>query len=81
MHGSPAFAKCAAIREPIVPAPSTNAFSMRRFMARLFSGFTRAAQFAGTGYKTSMRRSNGRLIREYGTKMDLWRKKAKSSAL
>ncbi len=36
MHGSPAFAKCAAIREPIVPAPSTTAFSMRRFMARLF---------------------------------------------
>ena len=40
MHGSPAFAKCAAIREPIVPAPSTTAFSMRRFMARLFNGFT-----------------------------------------
>jgi hypothetical protein len=35
-HGSPAFAKCAAIREPIVPAPSTTAFSMRRFMARPF---------------------------------------------
>jgi hypothetical protein len=28
IHGSPAFAKCAAIREPIVPAPSTTAFSM-----------------------------------------------------
>src|SRR6266571_3232047 len=41
MHGSPAFAKCAAIREPIVPAPSTTAFSMRRFMARLFTGFER----------------------------------------
>src|SRR6266567_7882263 len=40
-HGSPAFAKCAAIREPIVPAPSTTAFSMRRFMARLFTGFER----------------------------------------
>jgi hypothetical protein len=35
-HGNPAFAKCAAIRAPIVPAPSTTAFSMRRFMARLF---------------------------------------------
>jgi len=30
MQGSPAFAKCAAIREPMVPAPSTTAFSMRR---------------------------------------------------
>src|SRR5713226_6296565 len=38
MHGSPAFAKCAAIREPIVPAPNTIAFSMRRFIARLFYG-------------------------------------------
>jgi len=32
MHGKPALAKCAAMREPIVPAPSTTAFSMRRFM-------------------------------------------------
>src|SRR5439155_5852814 len=41
MHGKPAFAKWAAIREPIVPAPNTTAFSMRRFMACLFTGFTR----------------------------------------
>jgi hypothetical protein len=36
MHGNPALAKCAAIREPIVPAPSTAAFSIRRFMVCLF---------------------------------------------
>src|SRR5271163_2996160 len=36
MHGSPALAKCAAIREPMVPAPNTAAFSIRRFMAYLF---------------------------------------------
>src|SRR5947209_7253622 len=35
-HGSPAFAKCAAIREPIVPAPSTTAFSMRLSIISLF---------------------------------------------
>ena len=34
-QGKPAFAKCAAIRAPIVPAPNTTAFSMRRFMTRL----------------------------------------------
>src|SRR5207249_2929795 len=34
-HGSPAFAKCAAIREPMVPAPNTTAFSMRRSIASL----------------------------------------------
>src|SRR5881275_88312 len=34
-HGSPAFAKCAAIREPIVPAPNTTAFSMRRSITNL----------------------------------------------
>src|SRR5713226_2043251 len=63
MHGSPAFAKCAAIREPIVPAPSTTAFSMRRFMTRLFYWIYETALFEGTGYKTGMRGSNGRLIR------------------
>src|SRR5262249_13826188 len=31
--GRPALAKCAAIREPMVPAPSTTAFSMRCLMA------------------------------------------------
>src|SRR5258708_37796696 len=36
MHGSPALAKCAAMREPIVPAPNTTAFSIRRFMEALF---------------------------------------------
>src|SRR5271167_136161 len=36
MHGRPALAKCAAIREPMVPAPNTAAFSIRRFMACLF---------------------------------------------
>jgi len=41
MHGNPALAKCAAIREPIVPAPSTTAFSMRCFMARLLTRFQR----------------------------------------
>src|SRR5260370_29757018 len=41
MHGSPAFAKCAAIREPIVPAPSTTAFSMRRFIVDLYAKFRR----------------------------------------
>ena len=35
-QGRPAFAKCAAIREPIVPAPSTTAFSMRRSIISLF---------------------------------------------
>src|SRR5216683_5386401 len=69
MHGSPAFAKCAAIREPIVPAPSTTAFSMRRFIARLFTGFMRPSYVAGTGYKTGMRGSNDGLIRRDGTKM------------
>jgi hypothetical protein len=54
MHGRPAFAKCAAIREPIVPAPSTTAFSMRLSIASLFCG-----NLAGTtGYKTGKRRSN-----------------------
>src|SRR5260370_41808361 len=67
MHGRPAFAKCAAIREPIVPAPSTTAFSMRRFMARLFCGIYRGSDlFARTGYKTGMRGSNGGLIRGHG---------------
>jgi hypothetical protein len=41
MQGSPAFAKCAAIREPIVPAPSTTAFSMRRFIVGLYAKFRR----------------------------------------
>src|SRR5260370_1180116 len=45
MHGNPAFAKCAAILEPIVPAPSTTAFSMRRFMAR--RGVLRVLREAG----------------------------------
>src|SRR5260370_36643302 len=64
MHGRPAFAKCAAIREPIVPAPSTTAFSMRRFMARLFYRIYGGSDlFARTGYKTGMRGPNGRLIR------------------
>src|SRR6266478_5303503 len=52
-HGSPALAKCAAIREPIVPAPSTTAFSMRRFMESLFR-----KSDGRTGYKTSIPRSN-----------------------
>jgi hypothetical protein len=30
--GTPAFAKCAAIRAPMVPAPNTTAFSIRLFM-------------------------------------------------
>src|SRR5882724_8347423 len=53
MHGRPAFAKCAAIREPIVPAPSTTAFSIRRFMESLFR-----KSDGRTGYKTSIPRSN-----------------------
>src|SRR6267143_1021660 len=53
MHGSPAFAKCAAMREPIVPAPSTTAFSIRRFMDALFR-----KSDGRTGYKTSIPRSN-----------------------
>src|SRR5436309_13633862 len=53
-HGSPAFAKCAAIREPIVPAPTTTASSMRLSIASLFSGKT----LATTGSKTSKQRSN-----------------------
>src|SRR2546425_13270096 len=36
-HGRPALAKCAAIRAPIVPAPRTTAFSMRRFMQEFSS--------------------------------------------
>ncbi len=61
MHGNPVFAKCAAIREPMVPAPSTTAFSMRRFMTCLFLRDLRgSALFAGTGYKTGMRGSNRR---------------------
>jgi len=47
-----AFAKCAAIREPMVPAPSTTAFSMRRFMARLFYRIYGVLIVRGTGYKT-----------------------------
>src|SRR5882724_3762368 len=54
MHGRPAFAKCAAIREPIVPAPSTTAFSMRRFMARLFARFE---------WMDRVHRGDGRVIR------------------
>jgi len=57
MHGSPAFAKCAAMREPIVPAPRTNAFSMRCSITGLY----RAVYFKPTGYKTSKRRSNLRI--------------------
>src|SRR5205814_8652484 len=33
-HGKPAFAKCAAMRAPIVPAPKTTAFCMARFIRR-----------------------------------------------
>src|SRR5439155_22431195 len=58
MQGSPAFAKCAAIREPMVPAPNTTAFSIRRFMGRLLTGFTMSGSCEGTGYKTGMRGSN-----------------------
>src|SRR2546429_1188651 len=58
-HGSPAFAKCAAIREPIVPAPSTTAFSMRLSIASLFCGKT----LGTTGYKTSKQRSNTGMAR------------------
>ena len=32
-QGMPAFARCAAIRAPIVPAPSTTAFSIRCFIS------------------------------------------------
>src|SRR6267378_467936 len=53
MHGSPALAKCAAMREPIVPAPKTIAFSIRRFMEALFG-----KSDGRTGYKTSIPRSN-----------------------
>ncbi len=53
MHGSPAFAKCAAMREPMVPAPSTTAFSIRRFMEALFRRLD-----GRTGYKTGIPRSN-----------------------
>src|SRR6266851_4622555 len=53
MHGSPALAKCAAMREPIVPAPSTTAFSIRRFMDALFR-----KSDGRTGYKTGIPRSN-----------------------
>src|SRR5437879_7789102 len=70
MHGSPAFAKCAAIREPIVPAPNTTAFSMRRFMACLFYWIYEAVQFDGTGYKISMHGSNDGLIRGDGDKLE-----------
>src|SRR5229473_2193466 len=52
-QGSPALAKCAAMREPIVPAPSTTAFSIRRFMDALFR-----KSDGRTGYKTSIPRSN-----------------------
>ena len=34
-HGNPALAKCAAIRAPIVPAPSTTAFCMEIFIRTL----------------------------------------------
>jgi len=34
MHDTPAFARCAAIREPIVPAPNTATLSMRRFIKK-----------------------------------------------
>src|SRR5262249_40145022 len=57
MHGSPAFAKCAAIREPMVPAPSTAAFSMRRFIVRPDLLCPRVD--GRTGYKTGIPRSNG----------------------
>ena len=59
-HGSPAFAKCAAMRAPIVPAPSTTAFSIRRFIGSLFQNLAQTLQKAAgrTGYKTSIPRSN-----------------------
>ncbi len=52
-HGRPAFAKCAAILEPMVPAPSTAAFSIRRLMRSLSRNL-----YGRTGYKTGMRGSN-----------------------
>src|SRR5260370_39330374 len=53
MQGSPALAKCAAMREPIVPAPRTTAFSIRCFMDALFR-----RPDGRTGYKTGMSWSN-----------------------
>src|SRR3984893_1010081 len=53
MHGTPALAKCAAMREPIVPAPKTTALSIRCFIDALFG-----KPDGRTGYKTSMPRSN-----------------------
>ena len=52
-HGKPAFAKCAAIREPIVPAPSTTAFSIRRPITRLFP----RRILGTTGYKSGQTRA------------------------
>src|SRR5207302_10168063 len=72
-HGSPAFAKCAAIREPIVPAPSTTAFSMRLSIASLFCGKT----LGTTGYKTSKQRSNTGMARRNRAKTGGWRTKKK----
>src|SRR5258705_5474456 len=81
MQGSPAFAKCAAIREPMVPAPSTTAFSMRRFIARLLIGFTMLGLFEGTGYRTGKRGSNGSLAHVDRNRIEEWQKRAKTAAL
>src|SRR2546429_6472760 len=74
-HGSPAFAKCAAIREPIVPAPSTPAFSMRLSIASLFCGQT----LGTTGYKTSKQRSNTGMAPRNRAHIGGWRMKKKRS--
>ena len=39
MQGMPAFARCAAMRAPIVPAPSTAAFSILRFICGIAPEF------------------------------------------
>ena len=66
---SPAFAKCAAMRAPIVPAPNTTAFSIRRFMGSLFQFPRNLAKCGRTGYKTSIPRSNKRTQRCNGTRL------------
>ena len=53
-HGRPAFAKCAAMRAPIVPAPRTTAFCILCVMARPYRGDLPGT----TDYKTERLWSN-----------------------
>src|SRR5579863_1821094 len=65
-QGSPALAKCAAMRAPMVPAPKTTAFCMGSFMGRFRMRYGRLDRLQDLylqtrslrGYKTSKARSN-----------------------